>query len=119
MTFIRAFAYSALVVTVFLMTACSLTTVPPTSTPQPTPIPLLLPTTPPLSLGTDPAVRLNDSTCPFTPSNWIPYTVQPGDSLGAISVAVDTPLSDLVTNNCLENADAIFVQQVIYLPTTP
>lgn len=119
MTGLRALARLSLVMIGLLLAACTLTTVDPTSTPPPTAIPLLLPTTPPLTLGTDPAVRLNDSTCPFTPPNWIPYTVQPGDSLGAISVAVDTPMNDLVTNNCLENADSLFVEQVIYLPTTP
>jgi hypothetical protein len=102
-----------------VLLACNLTTVQPSPTPQPTAVPLVLPTTPPLATGLDPNVRLNDSTCAFTPFNWVAYTVQPGDSLGAISVAVDTPLQDLVTNNCLENADSIFVEQIIYLPRQP
>lgn len=116
---LRALTRLSIIIAGLLLAACSLTNVPPTATLQPTPVPLLLPTTPPLTLGTDPSVRLNDSTCPFTPANWIPYTVQPGDSLGVISVSVDTPLSELVTNNCLENADSLFVEQVIYLPRQP
>jgi LysM repeat protein len=104
---------------VLLLPACTLTNRPPTPTPQPTPIPLVLPTTPPLAVGADPATRLNNSTCPFTPANWIPYTVQPGDSLGALSVSVDTPMQELVTNNCLDNANSIFVEQIIYLPRQP
>ncbi|MCL4246526.1 MAG: LysM peptidoglycan-binding domain-containing protein [Anaerolineae bacterium] len=103
-----------------LLAACNLTNRPPVPTPQPTPVPLApLPTIPPLTTGIDSAVPLNNSTCLLTPPNWIPYTVQPGDSLGAISVAVDTPLEELVANNCLENADTIYVEQVIYLPRAP
>jgi hypothetical protein len=45
--------------------------------------------------------------------------VQPGDSLGALSVSVDTPMQELVTNNCLDNANSIFVEQIIYLPRQP
>ncbi|MBE0688529.1 MAG: LysM peptidoglycan-binding domain-containing protein [Anaerolineae bacterium] len=103
-----------------LLAACNLTNRAPVPTAQPTPVPLSpLPTTPPLSTGIDSGAPLNDSTCLLTPANWISYTVQPGDSLGAIAVAIDTPLADLVANNCLENADTIFVEQVIYLPRAP
>jgi len=103
-----------------LLTACNLTNQTPVPTAQPTPVPLSpLPTTPPLATGIDSGARLNDSTCLLTPANWIPYTVQPGDSLGVISASVDTPLEELVANNCLENADTIYVEQVIYLPRAP
>ncbi|MCC6614395.1 MAG: LysM peptidoglycan-binding domain-containing protein [Anaerolineae bacterium] len=103
-----------------LITACNLTSEVPVPTAQPTPVPLApLPTTPPLATGNDTGARLNESTCLLTPPTWISYTIQPGDSLGAIAVAIDTPLSELVTNNCLENADTIYVDQVIYLPRAP
>ena len=103
-----------------LLAACNLTNQPQIPTPQPTPVPLApLPTIPPLTTGIDSGTSLNNSTCLLTPANWIPYTVQPGDSLGVISVAVDTPLAELVANNCLENADTIYVEQVIYLPRAP
>lgn len=117
--FKRSHSIASLLVMLVSLMACNLTTVQPSPTPQPTAVPLVLPTTPPLATGLDPNVRLNDSTCVFTPFNWIPYTVQPGDSLGALSVTVDTPMQELVTNNCLENADSIFVDQVIYLPRLP
>lgn len=108
-----------------LLAACTLTNVPPTATPQPTPVPLLLPTTPPvIAPGTvltpvGGSTTGSISTCPLTPPTWIAYTVQAGDSLGAISVAVDTPLQDLVTNNCLADANSLFADQVIYLPRLP
>jgi hypothetical protein len=117
--FTRLYPSVSLLALLVLLMACNLTTVQPSPTPQPTAVPLVLPTTPPLATGLDPNVRFNDSTCVLTPFNWIPYTVQPGDSLGALSVAVDTPMQELVTNNCLENADSIFVDQVIYLPRQP
>jgi hypothetical protein len=104
------------------LSACTLTNIPRTPTPPPTPIPLILPTTPPIiQPGTviTPVGGGNASTCPFTPPTWVAYTVRNGDSLGAISVAVDTALSELVTNNCLTDANSIFVDQVIYLPRLP
>lgn len=118
------FALSSL----FLLCACTLTNVPPTATPQPTPVPLLLPTTPPVIApgavltpvgGATTGTTGSLATCPLTPPTWVAYTVQPGDSLGAISVAVDTPLQDLVTNNCLQDANSLFADQVIYLPRLP
>ena len=104
-----------------VVAGCNLTTRAPLPTPPPTAVPLAtaLPTIPPLAPGLDTGARLNDSTCLLTPANWVPYTVQPGDSLGALSLAVDTPLSELVANNCLDNADTLFVEQVIYLPRQP
>jgi hypothetical protein len=112
-------------IALLLLAACNLTNVPPTATPQPTPVPLLLPTIPPvIAPGTvltpvGGSTTGTVSTCPLTPPTWIPYTVQAGDSLGAISVAVDTPLQDLVTNNCLQDANSLFADQVIYLPRLP
>ncbi len=104
-----------------LLTGCNLTARAPLPVASPTAVPLAtaLPTIPPLAPGLDSGVRLNDSDCLLTPPNWIPYTVKPGDSLGALSVAVDTPLSELVANNCLEDANTLFVDQVIYLPRQP
>ncbi len=108
-----------------VLVACNLTNVPRTPTPQPTPIPLILPTTPPIiAPGTiitpvGGGATTGGSPCPLTPITWVAYTVLPGDSLGAISVAVDTPLQELVINNCLADANSLFVDQVIYLPRFP
>lgn len=108
---------------VWAILACNLTTVQQVPTAQPTPVPLVLPTTPPLAPDllsvTSSSNPLTTSTCALTPPTWVAYTVQPGDSLGALSVAVDTPLQELVTNNCLENADQLFADQIIYLPRLP
>jgi LysM repeat protein len=101
--------------------ACSLSNVPPTAIPTNTPVPLVLPsvaTLPPLGNPAIAPVSPNPN-CPFTPPTWVAYTVQPGDSLGVISVNVDTPIDELVTNNCLESADSIFIEQVLYLPRLP
>lgn len=120
---VKALLFAPLLLLTLL--ACNLTNVPPTQTPQPTAIPLILPTTPPIvapgTLLTTPigGTGAGTSTCALTPPTWIPYTVQPGDSLGAISVAVDAPLPELVANNCLADANALFVDQVIYLPRLP
>jgi hypothetical protein len=121
-TLLRALLFAPLLL--LLLLACNLTNVPRTPTPQPTAVPLILPTTPPIIApgtiitpvggGVSPS-----STCPFTPTTWIAYTVQPGDSIGALSIAVDTPMQDLVTNNCLQDANSLFADQVIYLPRLP
>jgi hypothetical protein len=57
--------------------------------------------------------------CPVTPSNWISYTVESGDSLGLLAEQTSSTLDELATGNCLTNPDALFVGQVIYLPRQP
>ena len=46
------------------------------------------------------------------------YTVQPGDTLGAIALAYGTTVSDLVRINNLDNPDLIFVGQTLQVPCT-
>ena len=53
------------------------------------------------------------------PANWIQYTVEDGDSLGALANATQVTVQDLVTANCLSDADTLFTGQVIYLPRSP
>ena len=57
--------------------------------------------------------------CPVTPSTWISYTVESGDSLGLLAEQTSSALDELATGNCLTNPDALFVGQVIYLPRQP
>lgn len=57
--------------------------------------------------------------CPVTPSTWISYTVESGDSLGLLAEQTSSTLDELATGNCLTNPDALFVGQVIYLPRQP
>ena len=57
--------------------------------------------------------------CPATPSTWIIYTVETGDSLGLLAEQTSSSIDELVAGNCLSNPDALFVGQVIYLPSQP
>jgi LysM repeat protein len=57
--------------------------------------------------------------CATTPPNWVPYTIEAGDSLGLLAQQTNSSINDLVAGNCLENPDQIEIDQVIYLPTTP
>ncbi|MDX2139119.1 MAG: LysM peptidoglycan-binding domain-containing protein [Chloroflexota bacterium] len=101
--------------------ACSLSNVPPTAIPTNTPVPLVVPsvaTLPPLVNPSIAPISSNPN-CAFTPPTWVAYTVQVGDSIGALSLAVDTTIDEIVINNCLENADSLFADQVLYLPRLP
>ena len=57
--------------------------------------------------------------CPATPSTWITYTVEPGDSLGLLAEQTSSSIDELVAGNCLGNPDELFVGQLIYLPRQP
>jgi hypothetical protein len=57
--------------------------------------------------------------CPTTPSTWISYTVETGDSLGLLAEQTSSTIDELVTGNCMTNPDELFVGQVIYLPRQP
>ena len=57
--------------------------------------------------------------CPSTPSTWIVYTVETGDSLGLLAQQTSSSIEELVAGNCLANPDELFVGQVIYLPQLP
>jgi hypothetical protein len=108
------------------LVACNLTTAPPTPTVAPaTEIPLFLPSvTPFANLGvttpfaTGVPVEGVNPNCPIPPG-WITYTVEPGDSMGLLAQQTDSTIAELTQANCLDNADQIFVGQVLYLPRTP
>ena len=53
-----------------------------------------------------------------TPANWIPYLIQPGDTLTQLAQESGATVVDIQRNNCLANA-LIFVDDTIYLPTLP
>jgi hypothetical protein len=97
--------------------ACNLTRALPTPTPPPT-----LPPTP-LPLGDELQPALTEEPvnpdCPATPTGWILYTVEAGDSMGLLADQTASTVQELVTANCLDNPDQIFVGQVIYLPRQP
>lgn len=52
-------------------------------------------------------------------TDWSAYTVQAGDTVGALAIATNTALADLVIGNCLQNPDLIQVGQTLYLPRSP
>jgi LysM repeat protein len=91
---------------------CNLTTA---TTPTAAPLPPTLPAAPPL---TEDAAPVNPN-CALTPPGWVEYTVEPGDSMGLLADQTSSTIEELVAGNCLDNADQIFVGQVLYLPQQP
>jgi hypothetical protein len=94
---------------------------PPTFTPFPQQDPELLEEAPPLgSVNSDgvsgPSPNPN---CSTTPANWVTYTVEPGDSLGLLAEQTTSSVSEILAGNCLDNADQLFADTIIYLPRTP
>lgn len=107
--------------------ACNLSRTPPTPTQSPvqptvpgnnTTSPTLFPSITPLPGFGPVATPLPGGSCNI-PVGWVEYTVESGDSLGALAEATQTTVPDLVNGNCLPNADTLFVGQTIYLPRSP
>jgi hypothetical protein len=113
-----------LVCATLLTAACNLiaTSDLPTAAPLATNVPLIMTATPlgaaPFGATALPAGSPNPN-CPTTPPGWVPYTVEPGDSLGLLASQTDSTVQDLVNGNCLANGDSIEVDAIIYLPKTP
>lgn len=111
-----------------LLLACNLTTVPPTPTARPaqaTPPPangaaptLFASITPLPGLGGVSPTQAPNPNCPVPPG-WIQYTIEDGDSLGALAGATAVTVQDIVSANCLTDPDTLFTGQVIYLPRSP
>ena len=102
-----------------LLAACNLAEITPTFTPLPptaTPIPQLVATFPADPNATPIPPNPN---CATTPAGWIPYTIEQGDSLLLLADQTDSTVDELVAGNCMSNADAILVDQVIYVPRQP
>jgi hypothetical protein len=92
---------------------------PATAIPFPTqpfilPTATLLPTFVPTPALTAPS---SISCAPVT--TWPIYTVQVGDTLGAIADATGVTVEQLVSANCLASADVIYVGQQLYVPVLP
>ena len=103
---------------VFTVMACNLTR----GAPTPTVLPVIITPTPlpPIEGGQPPVIEepVNPD-CPATPAGWIPYTVEPGDSMGLLAEQTASTIQELAAGNCLDNPDQLFVGQVIYLPRQP
>ncbi len=74
--------------------------------PEPTELPAVIPPTP--------TVRA----CGH-PNNWVPYIVQPGDTLYSLANATGTTVTEIMFANCLNNSDFIQAGMTIYLPRLP
>lgn len=53
------------------------------------------------------------------PTGWQAYTIRAGDTLNVLAASVGSTASVIQSANCLTNADAIYVDQLIYLPSLP
>lgn len=90
-----------------------LPTAPPTVFPSatPSPVPTICPT-PPLPTQTSSPILY--PSCP-TPAGWLPYQVQPGDTLYALAWRAGTSVFALIESNCLEG-ETLQAGRIIYLP---
>jgi hypothetical protein len=100
-----------------LTAACNLTLGSPVTPTAPPTLPPIIITSPPDPNAAQPP-QINPD-CPATPFNWIPYIVEPGDSLSLLAEQTTSTVNDLMAGNCLASADEIFVGQTLYLPTVP
>jgi hypothetical protein len=84
----------------------------PFDTPEPEPSPITIVVTP-----TEQPTETGETyyAC-GAPSDWVPYIVQAGDSLTALSVEYDVALFELSSNNCLGITDNLLLGQQIYVP---
>jgi LysM repeat protein len=106
--------------------ACNLTRTAPTPTAGPTSPPQATSIAPTLFASITPlpggggvvATQPPNQNCP-PPTGWIQYTIEAGDSLGALAEATGSSLQDLINANCLSNPDTLFTGQLIYLPRSP
>lgn len=129
-----------LLLTLWLVAACSGGTVP-TETPQPTQTPVVIivtatpthtppatatPTTPPTQTPVPqvvvPTAVMPPAATPFgcvVRNDYPTYTVQRGDTLSNIARRYGSSTNQLVTANCLANANNIAVGQVLRVPFIP
>jgi LysM repeat protein len=97
---------------------------PPTATPSPSKTPTWAPfTAPPVSTSTPllpsetPTLPPPPTTCP-RPLNWIPYQVQPGDTLEGLAQRYRSDPNLLAQNNCLLTS-SLPIGSVLYVPPVP
>ena len=110
---------SAWLLAALVLAACNLSPITPEPVVVPTPsnVPPLL-ASPDAFQFTAIPVATNPN-CATTPPDWIQYVVEPGDSLTLLAVQTDSTVADLMTGNCLTNADQIEVGAILYLPREP
>jgi|GEM_PF-5080276 len=61
----------------------------------------------------------SDSTADcIPPANWTPYTVVAGDTLFNLAGLSGTTVDNIVSTNCMADANTLAVGQVVYLPAT-
>lgn len=71
-----------------------------------------------LSATPNPTIIQLRTNCP-PPDGWVPYTVNPTDSLYRLSVVHRVPVERLQQANCMGDETVILPGQVIYIPFTP
>ena len=115
---------------VFFALACNLSRTPPTPTAppnQPTSFvtsisPTLFASITPLGGGggsSNPTPPPNGGTPCAIPGTWVQYTLEDGDSLGALATEMGISVQDIVNANCLSDPNTVYTGQVIYLPHSP
>src|SRR5258708_7186983 len=52
-------------------------------------------------------------------TEWLSYTVLPGDTLGSIASRTGSTTGELAFGNCISNANSISVGQQLYVPMVP
>lgn len=53
------------------------------------------------------------------PAGWQAYQIRAGDTLNVLAASAGTTVEVIQSGNCLTNADIIYVDQLIYLPSLP
>ncbi|MBN1890067.1 MAG: LysM peptidoglycan-binding domain-containing protein [Thermoflexales bacterium] len=85
------------------------TSVPPTSAPGQTSAPT----------ATRAGTPLPTATCAPRPTNWMTYSVQPGDTLARLARDTGASLEAIISANCIRNVNLIEVGQELLLPALP
>ncbi|MBN1659001.1 MAG: LysM peptidoglycan-binding domain-containing protein [Anaerolineae bacterium] len=116
-------ALPALGLALLLLLAAACQDQPPTPTPRlPTPEPVASPTPtvtlPVIALVTaspGPSATASPTPC-VVPLGWLPWTIDPGETLSAIAQRYAMTAAEIQAANCLPSADEIVVGQTIYVP---
>lgn len=107
---------------VIVTLACGLASPLPTLTPFPTTVATITLATTSIASGaspTAPAATMTRATGCVPNTSGVAYRIQPGDTVSALAARTNTTTNNLVTANCLVNANSVAVGQIIYLPRVP
>ncbi len=93
---------------------------PPPPSPTPESSPTVAEPTPTASPTDEPptATPAPTATCSPPPADWVPYIVQSGDYLTALSEEYNISVTDIVAANCLDRTD-LYTGETIFLPPLP